>query len=181
MSVTDALRQDIKGALRGLWKSPGFAVAALVTLSLGIGATSAIFIVVKAVLLTPLPYDAPEQRVMVWSKWVSFDKTWVSSQEVFDYRELASTMTEVAFWANTFQNLTDAGEPVRLNCRPGQREHVRRARRASAARPYVQRRRRATRTVRRSRCSATDCGSRSSGAIAPSSAAASCSTTCQLR
>src|SRR5688572_11457827 len=114
MSVIDALRQDVRGALRGLWKSPGFAVAALVTLSLGIGATSAIFSVLKAVLLTPLPYDAPEQRVMVWSKWVSFNKTWVSSQEVFDYRELASTMTDVAFWANTSQNLTDAGEPVRL-------------------------------------------------------------------
>ena len=97
-----------------MWKSPGFAVAALLTLSLGIGATSAIFSVVKAVLLTPLPYDAPEQRVMVWSKWVSFEKTWVSSQEVFDYRELARTMTDVAFWANTSQNLTDAGEPVRL-------------------------------------------------------------------
>ena len=114
MTGTDAFRQDLKGALRGLWKSPGFAVAALVTLSLGIGATSAIFSVVKAVLLTPLPYDAPEQRVMVWSKWVSFEKTWVSSQEVFDYRELARTMTDVAFWANTSQNLTDAGEPVRL-------------------------------------------------------------------
>ena len=114
MAGTDALRQDVKGALRGLWKSPGFAVAALVTLSLGIGATSAMFSVVKAVLLTSLPYDAPEQRVMVWSKWVSFEKTWVSSQEVWDYREHASTMTDVAFWGNTFQNLTDAGEPVRL-------------------------------------------------------------------
>ena len=114
MSVTDTLRQDLKGALRGLWKSPGFAVAAMVTLSLGIGATSAIFSVVKAALLTPLPYDARDQRVMVWSKWVSFEKTWVSSQEVFDYREHARTMTGVAFWANTFQNLTDAGEPVRL-------------------------------------------------------------------
>ncbi len=113
-SQADALRQDVEGAVRGLWKSPGFAVAALVTLALGIGATSAIFSVVKAVLLTPLPYDAPEQRVMVWSKWVSFDKTWVSSQEVFDYRELARTMTDVAFWASTFQNLTEAGEPVRL-------------------------------------------------------------------
>ena len=114
MSVIDSLLQDVRGAMRGLWKSPGFAVAALVTLSLGIGATSAIFSVVKPVLLTPLPYDSPEQRVMVWSKWVSFDKTWVASQEVFDYRELASTLTDVAFWANTFQNLTDAGEPVRL-------------------------------------------------------------------
>jgi predicted permease len=114
MSVTDTLRQDVTGAMRALWKSPAFAVAALLTVSLGIGATSAIFTVVKAVLLTPLPYDAPEQRVMVWSKWVSFEKTWVSSQEVFDYRERAKTMRDVAFWANTSHNLTDAGEPVRL-------------------------------------------------------------------
>ena len=110
----NAAFQDLKSALRGLWKSPGFAAAALVTLSLGIGATSAIFGVVKAVLVTPLPYEAPEQRVMLWSKWVSIDKTWVSSQEVFDYRELASTLTAVAYWANTSQNLTDAGEPARL-------------------------------------------------------------------
>ena len=105
---------DLRGALRGLRKSPGFAIAALVTLSLGIGATSAIFSVVKAVLLTPLPYAAPDQRVMLWSKWVSTDKTWVSSQEVFDYRELAKTLTGVGYWANTSQNLTDAGEPARL-------------------------------------------------------------------
>lgn len=114
MAGIDIVRQDVKGAVRGLWKSPGFALAALVTLALGIGATSAIFSVVRAVLLTPLPYEAPEQRVMVWSKWVSFEKTWVSSQEVWDYRALSKTMTDVAFWANTFNNLTDAGEPVRV-------------------------------------------------------------------
>jgi len=114
MFVIEALRQEAGSALRALRKSPGFTLAALVTLSLGIGATSAIFSVVKAVLLTPLPYAAPEQRVMVWSKWVSFDKTWLSSQDAFDYREHARTLTDVAFWANTFQNLTDTGEPVRL-------------------------------------------------------------------
>jgi putative ABC transport system permease protein len=113
--IPDTLRQDIRGAIRGLWKSPGFAIAALVTLSLGIGATSAIFTVVNAVLLTPLPYDAPERRVTVWSRWVSFDKTWVSTQEVWDYRDRAKTMTAVAFWSSAFQNLTEAGEPVRLN------------------------------------------------------------------
>ena len=114
MSVSDAIRQDVKGAVRGLRKSPGFAIAALVTLSLGIGATSAIFSVVQAVLLTPLPYDAPEQRVMLWSKWVSFDKTWLSDQEVVDYRNMATTLTDVAAWSTGQQNLTGSGDPVRL-------------------------------------------------------------------
>lgn len=114
MALVDAVRQDVKGAVRGLWKSPGFAVAALVTLSLGIGATAAIFSVVRAVLLTPLPYEAPDRRVMVWSKWVSFDKTWVSSQEVADYRAASQTMTDIGFWTTTSQNLTGAGEPLRV-------------------------------------------------------------------
>lgn len=114
MSSLDTLLQDLRTALRGLRKSPCFAAAALVTLALGIGATSAIFTVVKAALLTPLPYEAPEQRVMLWSRWVSFQKTWVSPREVFDYREFARTLDDVAFWINMSQNLTDAGEPVRL-------------------------------------------------------------------
>jgi putative ABC transport system permease protein len=114
MSAVDAMRQDLKGAVRSLWKSPGFAAAALLTLSLGIGATSAIFSVVKAVLLTPLPYAAPEQRVLIWSKWISFDKTWLSTQEIWDYRAFAKTMTAVAGWASGQQNLTGDGEPVRV-------------------------------------------------------------------
>jgi putative ABC transport system permease protein len=113
MSV-DAMRQDLKGAVRNLWKSPGFAVAALVTLALGIGATSAIFSVVKTVLLTPLPYASPEQRVMIWSKWISFDKTWLSTQEIADYRTFARTMTDIAAWSSGQQNLTGDGEPLRV-------------------------------------------------------------------
>jgi predicted permease len=114
LPATTALGHDLRGALRGLRKSPAFAFAALVTLSLGIGATSAIFSVVNAAILAPLPYDTPQRRVMIWSKWTSFSKTWVSSQEVFDYRERARTITDAAFWINTFQNLTGSGEPMRL-------------------------------------------------------------------
>src|ERR671922_2486477 len=106
--------QDIRLAVRGLMKSPGFAAAALLTLALGIGATSAIFSVVKAVLLTSLPYAEPDRRVMIWSKWVSFDKTWLSDQEIVDYRTLSTTMTAIAGWSTGQQNLTGDGEPVRV-------------------------------------------------------------------
>jgi predicted permease len=106
--------QDIRLAVRGLMKSPGFAAAALLTLALGIGATSAIFSVVKAVLLTSLPYAEPDQRVMIWSRWISFDKTWLSDQEIVDYKTFSKTMTDVAGWSTGQQNLTGDGEPVRV-------------------------------------------------------------------
>ncbi len=110
----DTLRQDITGALRGLIKSPGFAAASLITLALGIGATSAIFSVVKAVLITPLPYAEPERRVQIFARWISFDKTWLSNQEIVDFRNLAKTVTAVAGWTSGQQNLTGDGEPIRI-------------------------------------------------------------------
>jgi len=113
-AVQTPMAHDLKLAIRGLLRSPGFAAAALITLALGIGATSAIFSVVKAVLLTPLPYAEPDRRVMIWSRWVSFDKTWLSDQEVIDYRTFSKTMTDVAAWTGGQQNLTGDGEPIRI-------------------------------------------------------------------
>ncbi len=110
----DGLKQDITGGVRGLIKSPGFAAASLITLALGIGATSAIFSVVKAVLITPLPYSAPDRRVQLFSRWVSFDKTWLSEQEVVDYRNLSKTLQGVAAWNTGQMNLTGDGEPLRI-------------------------------------------------------------------
>jgi putative ABC transport system permease protein len=110
----DNLRQDITGALRGLIKSPGFAAASLVTLALGIGATSAIFSVVKAVLITPLPYASPERTVQIFTRWTAFEKTWIADQEVVDFRNMAKTMTAIAAWGSAQQNLTGDGEPIRI-------------------------------------------------------------------
>jgi putative ABC transport system permease protein len=112
--VMNGLRQDVTVGVRGLLRTPGFAVAALVTLALGIGATSAIFTVVRAVLLAPLPYAEADRRVMIWSRWISFDKTWLSEQEILDYRRLSRTMTAVAGWSSGQQNLTGDGEPMRV-------------------------------------------------------------------
>jgi putative ABC transport system permease protein len=110
----DSLRQDVAGAIRGLIKSPGFAAASLITLALGIGATSAIFSVVKAVLITPLPYSQPERIVQLFTRWTAFDKTWIADQEVVDFRNNARTMTAIGAWSSGQQNLTGDGEPVRI-------------------------------------------------------------------
>ncbi len=113
-SMFDHLRQDIAGALRGLIKSPGFAAASLITLALGIGATSAIFSVVKAVLITPLPYANPERTVQIFTRWTAFEKTWIADQEVIDFRNMAKTVTAIGAWGTGQQNLTGDGEPIRV-------------------------------------------------------------------
>lgn len=112
--MLDTLFQDLRTSLRGLRRSPGFTAAALITLALGIGAVSAMFSVVRAVLLAPLPYAEPDRRVLIWSKWVGFDKTWLSTQEVVDYRTGGRTLTDIAAWTTGQQNLTGDADPLRV-------------------------------------------------------------------
>ena len=106
--------QDVKYALRGLRRSPGFAAAAIATLALGMGATTAIFSVVRAVVLAPLPYAEPSRRVMIWSRWKDFPKTWLATGEIVDYRRLVSSFESVAAWDSGRANLTGDGDPVRI-------------------------------------------------------------------
>ncbi len=105
---------DVRFALRALRRSPGFAVAAILTLALGMGATTAIFSVIRAVLMSPLPYAQPERRVMVWSRWKDFPKTWVATGEVADYRRAIPSFASVAAWEIDQANLTGGAEPVRV-------------------------------------------------------------------
>src|SRR4029079_15652994 len=65
-AMLEALRHDVRFALRMLWRSPAFSITAIVTLALGIGANSAIFSVASGVLLRPLPYPAAGELAMVW-------------------------------------------------------------------------------------------------------------------
>lgn len=105
---------DLRFGARALHRNAGFATVAILTLALGIGANAAIFSVVNAVLLRPLPWAEPDRAVMIWSKWTSFDKTWVADGEVMDYRRRSQTLTEVGAWGEGQTNITGDGEPERV-------------------------------------------------------------------
>ena len=107
--------QDVRFGSRSLRRNPAFATVAILTLALGIGANAAIFSVVNAVLLRPLPWSEPDRAVMIWSKWTAFDKTWVATGEVVDYRRRAKTLSEVAAWGEGQVNLTGDGDPERVS------------------------------------------------------------------
>ena len=105
---------DLRHALRVFLRAPLPTGAALITLALGIGATSALFGALRGVLLDPLPYADVDRRVMIWSRWRDFDKTWLSDAEVLDYQRLTSTLEDVAAWSPGQGNLIGDGEPLRV-------------------------------------------------------------------
>jgi putative ABC transport system permease protein len=111
----DTFLQDLRFGARTLARNPGFACVAVLTLALGVGANAAIFSVVNAVLLRPLPWSDPERAVMIWSRWTAFDKTWVSEGEVNDYRKENHTLADIGAWDDGQVNLTGDGEPERVS------------------------------------------------------------------
>ncbi|HUX35153.1 MAG TPA: ABC transporter permease [Gemmatimonadaceae bacterium] len=94
----DRFRQDLRHGVRGLLRARAFTLVAVATLALGIGANSAIFSVVNAVLLKPLPYRAPGRLALIWSQWTNFNKTWVSPAEYLDYQKQDRLFRDVAAW-----------------------------------------------------------------------------------
>ena len=114
MGAIDTLTRNLRHAARGLRKAPGFTMAAVSTLALGIGANTAIFSVVKAVMFTPLPYDRPEQLAMIWNASRPGDVTSLSLQEVVSYRDDATTFSTVGGYIESNANLTGTDDPERV-------------------------------------------------------------------
>ena len=110
----DGLKQDIRFAIRTLVRAPAFSAVTVLTLAIGIGATAAVFGVVNAVLLTPLPYGEPDRVVTIHSSWRGFPKTWVSVSEYRAYTSLSRTLGDAALWGNTSVNFTSAENPERV-------------------------------------------------------------------
>jgi predicted permease len=110
----EGLLRDLKVGARALLRRPGFALAAILTLALGIGANTAVFSVIQHVLLAPLPYREPDRAVVIWSKWRGFDKTWVSDAEAIDYKTRVRSFADAGAWSVTQVNLTGDGDPIRI-------------------------------------------------------------------
>jgi putative ABC transport system permease protein len=127
----DSLWKDFRFAVRVLWNSPGFTSVALLALVLGIGANTAIFSVVNAVMLRPLPYLEPDQLVSLWTRSLpnqpqnlntsgdtlggnSGERFTVSRANLVDYQKANHVFSGLAGFAFDGKNLTQDGPPERL-------------------------------------------------------------------
>jgi predicted permease len=106
--------QDFRYAIRTLRKSPGFTAVAILTLALGIGANSAIFSVVDAILLRPLPYPEPDRLVRIWESSVKFDssRNVVNPFNFLDWRDRSQSFESMAAISGLMTNLSSLGQPV---------------------------------------------------------------------
>ncbi|HEY3129501.1 MAG TPA: ABC transporter permease [Acidobacteriota bacterium] len=108
------LGQDVRYALRQLRRNPGFAIAAILTLALGIGATTAVFSVVDAVVLRPLSYADSSQLVMIDEWTPGFDSIPVNGLHFQEWRRTATSFDQIALIGGLNVNVTDSSEPERL-------------------------------------------------------------------
>src|SRR5262249_19529880 len=102
--------QNIRYALRMLRKNPGLTATVVFTLALGIGATTAIYTVVYATLIAPMPYPNPNQLVIVWSKIQGF-RNGVSAGDFLDWQEQSKSFQALKAFTGTSFNLGGKQEP----------------------------------------------------------------------
>lgn len=105
---------DLRYAGRTLLRSPGFTLVAVLTIALGVGASTAIFSVVDSVLLRPLPYPEPDRLVQLTHAWDGEPEGELSPAEYFDYRERLESFSRMGVYATGPVNVTGGEVPERL-------------------------------------------------------------------
>ena len=110
------LWQDLRYGARMLLKQPGFTSVAVITLALGIGANTAMFSVINAVLLRPLPYHEPDRLVTIWEEMPQrgMYEIPVSFANLLDWVDQTKTLDQISAYTFTNLNLSGVGEPARL-------------------------------------------------------------------
>jgi putative ABC transport system permease protein len=111
----ETLIRDVRYALRVLAKSPGFTAVAALTLALGLGANTAIFSVVEALLVRPLPFPEPTELVAVYETQPGERTRPVAPANFFDWRAASRSFTGLAAWQEVYRNLVGTGQGVRLD------------------------------------------------------------------
>jgi predicted permease len=112
----NAIAQDVCYALRAFAKSPGFALAAVLSLAIGIGANTSIFSVANALLLRPLPYKDADRLVILWNRspGLGITQDWFSPAQYLDIKTGHDGFEDVAIAIGGNENLTGTGEPERV-------------------------------------------------------------------
>ena len=107
---------DLRYALRSLLKQPGFAAVVVITLALGIGASTAIFSVVNAVLLRPLPFPNSDRLHMIWGNYraLNIERLPAKAAEYDDYAKQTQVFDAVAAYSNHSFNMSSGSEPERI-------------------------------------------------------------------
>lgn len=110
----ETLLQDLRFGIRTLLKNPGISAVAIIALALGTGANSAIFSVVNAIMLRPLPYGQPERLVMMWgtNSKSGINQDSISVPNLLDYREQSSTLDQIAAYSQDDFNISSGDEPI---------------------------------------------------------------------
>ena len=114
--MIETLKQDVRYSLRSLLAKPGFVIAAVLTLALGIGANTAIFSVVNGLLLKPLPYPDGERLVLVHNVYpkMGLDYAGTSIPDYLDRKAQAPALDDLAIYSGESLNLAADGAPQRL-------------------------------------------------------------------
>jgi hypothetical protein len=127
--------QDFRYALRQLARSPGFAAAAILTLGLGIGASTSIFSVADAVLLRPLPYPNPGRLVRVWEQMPNGHRPNLAESNFEDFLTQNNTFASLAAYDYRLASVSGGSEPARVNISGRFQRILPDARRPAIARP----------------------------------------------
>ncbi|MGA9998173.1 MAG: ABC transporter permease [Pyrinomonadaceae bacterium] len=108
------LLQDVRYGFRMLLKRPGFTAIAVLTLALAIGANTAIFSIVNAVLLRPLPFREPERLAMLWETHPQTGRMGVAGENFREWQKQTQTLEGITLFANSDFDLAGDGEPERV-------------------------------------------------------------------
>ena len=110
------LMRDIRLALRSFAKNPGFALAAVLSLAIGIGANTSLFSVANALLFRPLPYEGAERLVILWNRspGLNISEDWFSTAQYNDIETRHHGFEQIAIAIGGNYNLTGQGDPERV-------------------------------------------------------------------